>query len=124
MKVLILSCNTGGGHNACAKAICDSFAEKGIVTLRTSLGIKLPAVARTSVAAHNCFARYFHMLMGIHIVPLGKARPLPSRNRCRAPISAEFEIPPFGIMSDPTVGEDVVLCFKIIHHRAKELFDH
>ena len=30
MKVLILSCNTGGGHNACAKAICDSFAEKGI----------------------------------------------------------------------------------------------
>ena len=29
MRVLILSCNTGGGHNACAAAIQDAFAENG-----------------------------------------------------------------------------------------------
>ena len=30
MKVLILSCNTGEGHNSCAKALTESFREKGI----------------------------------------------------------------------------------------------
>ena len=30
MRVLILSCNTGGGHNACSAAICEAFAKKGI----------------------------------------------------------------------------------------------
>lgn len=29
MKVLILSCNTGGGHNACAKAVQQSFLSHG-----------------------------------------------------------------------------------------------
>ena len=27
MRVLILTCNTGGGHNACAKAIQEVFVE-------------------------------------------------------------------------------------------------
>ena len=30
MKVLILTCNTGGGHNATAKSIAEKFEEKGI----------------------------------------------------------------------------------------------
>ena len=29
MKVLILSCNTGGGHNSAAAAIKESFDERG-----------------------------------------------------------------------------------------------
>ena len=29
MKILILSCNTGGGHNSAAKAIKEAFDEKG-----------------------------------------------------------------------------------------------
>lgn len=29
MRVLILSCDTGGGHNACAKAIQEAFLERG-----------------------------------------------------------------------------------------------
>ena len=29
MRVLILTCNTGGGHNSCAKALQDVFAENG-----------------------------------------------------------------------------------------------
>ena len=29
MKVLILSCNTGGGHNSAAKAIKEAFDERG-----------------------------------------------------------------------------------------------
>ena len=29
MRVLILTCNTGGGHNACAKAIQEVFVENG-----------------------------------------------------------------------------------------------
>ena len=29
MRVLILTCNTGGGHNACAKALQEVFAENG-----------------------------------------------------------------------------------------------
>lgn len=31
MRVLILSCDTGGGHNSCAKAIQTAFIEKGHV---------------------------------------------------------------------------------------------
>lgn len=31
MKVLILSCNTGEGHNSCSKALADSFAKHGIL---------------------------------------------------------------------------------------------
>ena len=30
MKVLVLSCSTGGGHNACAKYIEEEFKSKGI----------------------------------------------------------------------------------------------
>lgn len=30
MKVLILSCNTGGGHNACSAALKTAFEEKGV----------------------------------------------------------------------------------------------
>lgn len=29
MRVLILSCNTGGGHNACAGAVQEAFAQRG-----------------------------------------------------------------------------------------------
>ena len=29
MKVLILSCNTGGGHNSCAKAIGTELLKRG-----------------------------------------------------------------------------------------------
>ena len=29
MKVLILSCNTGGGHNSCAKAIGTELVRRG-----------------------------------------------------------------------------------------------
>lgn len=31
MKVLVLSCNTGEGHNSCGSALCDSFRSKGLV---------------------------------------------------------------------------------------------
>ena len=31
MKVLILTCNTGQGHNSASAALCDAFAARGIV---------------------------------------------------------------------------------------------
>ena len=29
MKAVILSCNTGGGHNAAAKALCEALTQSG-----------------------------------------------------------------------------------------------
>ena len=36
MKVLILSCNTGGGHNSAASAICTYFEKMGCELIRVS----------------------------------------------------------------------------------------
>ena len=30
MKVLVLSCNTGGGHNSCGKYICEELESNNI----------------------------------------------------------------------------------------------
>ena len=47
MRVLILSCNTGGGHNACAEAIRQAFEAAGdtCVSADTSQLLKIPTIA-------------------------------------------------------------------------------
>ena len=65
MKVLILSCNTGGGHNACAQALAAQLESMGheSVTL-DALGYVSDRVSRFVSNWHVCFYRHFPKLYG------------------------------------------------------------
>lgn len=46
-KVLILSCNTGEGHNSCAKAVQEAFSERGMECIvEDALGFISPRISR------------------------------------------------------------------------------
>ena len=65
MKVLILSCNTGGGHNACAQALSQQLEKMGheSVTL-DALGYVSDRVSRLVSNWHVRFYRHFPKLYG------------------------------------------------------------
>ncbi len=54
MKVLILSCNTGEGHNSCAGAVAESFREQGILcdTVDT-LSFISPVISKCMAHGHR-----------------------------------------------------------------------
>lgn len=53
MKVLILSCNTGEGHNSCAKALSDSMDKRGIeCDIKDTLQFISPAVSAVMAGSH------------------------------------------------------------------------
>ncbi len=65
MKVLILSCNTGGGHNAAGRAIRASFAEKGIpCDLQDTLSFASPLRESFVCKGHVFAYRYLPRLYG------------------------------------------------------------
>lgn len=54
MKVLILSCNTGEGHNSCAGAVAASFRERGIVCDTVdALAFISPAISELIAHGHR-----------------------------------------------------------------------
>lgn len=63
MRVLILSCNTGEGHNSCAKAIQEAFRARGIhCQLEDALGFISPGVSRFLSSWHTRIYRYTPVL--------------------------------------------------------------
>lgn len=60
MKVLILSCNTGEGHNSCAKSIMESFAEKNIICDTVDC-LRFISPVISSVMAHGHRFIYRHL---------------------------------------------------------------
>ena len=60
MKVLILSCNTGGGHNSVAKAIAECFEEHGVYCeIADALSFVSPRVSEIVSKSHSYV--YTHM---------------------------------------------------------------
>ena len=54
MNVLILSCNTGGGHNGAARAIADEFASRGISSeVKNALSFAVKAEEDIIVDGYN-----------------------------------------------------------------------
>lgn len=65
MKVLILSCNTGGGHNACAQALAAQLEKMGHESEAVdALGYVSDRVSRFVSNWHVRFYRYFPKLYG------------------------------------------------------------
>lgn len=59
MRVLILSCNTGGGHNACAGAIQEAFAEQGhLCDIADSLGFASDKLSKFMSWGHTAMYRH------------------------------------------------------------------
>ena len=65
MKVLILSCNTGGGHNACAQALVQKLEQMGHESVtKDALGYVSDRVSRIVSNWHVRFYRHFPKLYG------------------------------------------------------------
>lgn len=66
MKVLILSCNTGEGHNSCAKAIKDCFDTHGCeCTVEDAMAYVSPAFSRLISVGHVFIYRHIpHLFSG------------------------------------------------------------
>ena len=64
MKILILSCSTGGGHNAAARAVCEQFEKKGhTVHMMDPFSLKSDRLAdrigKTYIQTASHFPRFF-----------------------------------------------------------------
>ncbi len=60
MRILILSCNTGEGHNSCASALKELFDSKGhYCVTEEALSFISPAAARLISRGHTLIYRYF-----------------------------------------------------------------
>ena len=75
MKVLILSCNTGEGHNSCAKALTESFRKKGITCdVTDSVRFISPVISTLMAKSHVFIYRYLPALFihgtDDHFVPI------------------------------------------------------
>ena len=58
-KVIILSCNTGQGHNSCAEAIRETFEDRGVrCDIRDGLAFVSPGVSRFVSWGHSFMYRY------------------------------------------------------------------
>ncbi|MBQ8402216.1 MAG: glycosyltransferase [Clostridia bacterium] len=63
MKVLILSCNTGEGHNSCAKALTELFRKKGITCdVTDSVRFISPVISTLMAKSHVFIYRYLPAL--------------------------------------------------------------
>ena len=63
MKVLRLSCNTGEGHNSCAKALTESFRKKGITCdVTDSVRFISPVISTLMAKSHVFIYRYLPAL--------------------------------------------------------------
>lgn len=59
MRVLILSCNTGEGHNACGKALEESFQEQGVACqMRDAFSFISPGVSQFVSSGFNMVYRH------------------------------------------------------------------
>lgn len=59
MRVLILSCNTGEGHNSCGKALCEAFAARQIpCRMEDTLRFLSPELSRAVTAGFTFMYRY------------------------------------------------------------------
>ncbi len=65
MKILILSGNTGGGHNSCANALLERFGENHITEIRDCLSFISPAVSKIVSTGHTVAYRYTPALFNI-----------------------------------------------------------
>ena len=64
MKILILSCSTGGGHNAAARAVSEQFEKKGhTVHMMDPFSLKSDRLAdrigKTYIQTASHFPRFF-----------------------------------------------------------------
>lgn len=66
MRVLILSCNTGEGHNSCGKAIREAFQARGIdCEMEDALRFVSPFFSKTMSWGHIKIYRYAPKLFGL-----------------------------------------------------------
>ena len=73
MKILILSCSTGGGHNSCAKYIQEELKENNIPCEFKDFYNIVVSIIRPS-----------DKIIGRHVKKVGKARKIVKRRLCRA----------------------------------------
>lgn len=65
-RILLLSCNTGQGHNSTAKALAEEFARRGAVAdIRDALAFASPSASRFVSGVHNMSAVYAPALFSI-----------------------------------------------------------
>ncbi|MBQ8400910.1 MAG: polysaccharide biosynthesis protein, partial [Clostridia bacterium] len=63
MKVLILSCNTGEGHNSCARALRDAFRKQNIeCEITNTLDFISPVLSRMMAQGHRFVYRHLPWL--------------------------------------------------------------
>lgn len=66
MRILLLSCNTGGGHNSAANAICARFAQQGIdCDIRDTLLFISKQHASVVCQGHSYVYKHFPRLFGL-----------------------------------------------------------
>lgn len=66
MRVLILSCNTGEGHNSCGKAIREAFQSRNInCEMEDALQFVSPAFSKTMSKGHTKIYRHAPKLFGL-----------------------------------------------------------
>ena len=81
MNVLLLSCNTGGGHNAAARAIAQRLTELGVsCTTRDAMKYGLPGESRFICFWHNLIYLEMPRLFGLgyHTLELYRQKTKPS----------------------------------------------
>ncbi len=65
MKILILSGNTGGGHNSCANALVERFNETHITEVRDCLSFISPTLSKIVSTGHTIAYRYTPVLFNL-----------------------------------------------------------
>lgn len=64
MKVLILSCNTGEGHNSCARALRDEFRKQNIeCEITDTLDFISPVLSKMMAQGHRFVSRHLPWLL-------------------------------------------------------------
>ena len=65
MKTLILSCNTGGGHNSCAKSIKEIYDKNNIeCVVKDALAFSSVTVSKVVSNTQTLLYRYFPRVFG------------------------------------------------------------
>lgn len=78
MRVLVLSCNTGEGHNSCGKAIMDVLRERGVdCEMQDALACLSPAISKFICDWFVRIYRYTPKLFNAGYVMLEKTCPAP-----------------------------------------------
>ncbi|MDD2232099.1 MAG: glycosyltransferase [Sphaerochaetaceae bacterium] len=85
MKVLILSCNTGGGHNSVARAISEELEARGDQAQKIDvLSLESEMTSKAVCGIHTAAYRHFPRIYGLGYLTAEKHRPKQKKLRLKA----------------------------------------